>query len=307
MPNDIHNLLPPEAMARISRLEIQARHVVEGFLSGQHRSPYFGQSIEFVQHREYVPGDDVRRIDWKAWSKTDKFYIKQYEEETNLRTTILVDASESMQFGSAPSALSPQPSTKYDYACSIAAALTYLLLRQSDAVALAVFDDELRGRVPSRSRQTHLGTILSVLAVEKPAKKTDMYSILRKMADEKSQRGMVVLISDLFAPRDGLFKGLKLLRQRGHDVLIFHVLDDQELDFDYSGTTKFEGLESAGQLVCDPRSLRDGYLAAMQEFLDDLRRRCANNVIDYQTIRTSQPLDAVLRNYINHRVGLRHG
>src|SRR5262249_5658654 len=158
MANDIHNLLPPEAMARISRLEVQARHVVEGFLSGEHRSPYFGQSIEFVQHREYVPGDDVRRIDWKAWAKTDKFYIKQYEEETNLRTTILVDASESMQFGPRPTQSAGfAAATKYDYACSIAAALTYLLLRQSDAVALSVFDDELRGRVPSRSRQTHLG------------------------------------------------------------------------------------------------------------------------------------------------------
>ncbi len=299
MPADLKEYLSPEAVARVSRLELQARQVVEGFLSGQHRSPYFGQSIEFVQHREYVPGDDVRRIDWKVWSKTDKYYIKQYEEETNLRTTLLVDISESMQFGSGKT-------TKYDFACSIAAALTYLLLRQQDAVSLLAFDDEVRSRVPSRSRQTHLGAILSVLMQESPSEKTDMYSILRYTADEKSERGMVVLISDLFAPRDGLFRGLNLLRRRGHDVLVFHLMDDEELDFNYSGTTRFEGLEETGELVCDPRALREGYLAAVNEFLDDLRRRCAGSVIDYQTIRTSEHIDAILRHYINHRVGLSH-
>ena len=145
MPNRSHNLLDPEAVSRVSRLEIEARNVVEGFLSGLHRSPYFGQSIEFVQHREYVPGDDVRKIDWKVWSKTDKFYIKQYEEETNLRTALLVDASESMQFGSGDK-------TKFDYACSIAACLSYLLLRQQDAVSLSTFDNALRKAVASTGR-----------------------------------------------------------------------------------------------------------------------------------------------------------
>lgn len=299
MPPDRQDILPREAISRISRLEVKARHIVEGFLSGQHRSPYFGQSIEFVQHREYVPGDDIRRIDWKVWSKTDKFYIKQYEEETNLRTTILVDSSESMQFGAGEE-------TKYDYACSIAAAITYLLLRQQDAVNLQVFDERIHRRTPSRSGQTHLGTILSVLAEGKPVQKTDMFAILREVANEKSQRGMVVIISDFFVPRDQLFRGLRLLRQRGHDVLLFHVLDDQELDFNFAGTTRFEGLEEAGDLTCDPRALREGYLAAMEEFLSELRRRCARNVIDYQAIRTSEPLDAVLRHYMNARVGV-HG
>lgn len=290
--------LPSEAVSRIARLEVQARHLVEGFLSGQHRSPFFGQSIEFAQHREYVPGDDIRRVDWKVWSKTDRYYLKLYEEETNLRTTILVDASESMQFGSSDV-------TKFDYACSIAAALAYLLLRQQDAVSLAVFDEEVRIRAPSRSHQNHLGTILSVLAVEQPKKKTDMLKLLRTVADEKAQKGMVVLVSDLLADRALLFKGLRLLRQRGHDVLLFHVLDDEELDFTYAGTTRFEGLEVTGTLTCDPKSLRDGYLAAMQAFLEEVRRECARNVIDYQTIRTSTPLDAALRHYMNHRVGLR--
>ncbi len=298
MSKSTDHILPSDAISRISRLEVQARQVVEGFLSGQHRSPYFGQSIEFVQHREYVPGDDIRRIDWKVWSKTDKYYIKQYEEETNLRTTILVDSSESMQFGSGDL-------SKYDYASSIAACLTYLLLRQSDAVSLSVFDEEIRLRAPSRSRHTHLGTILSVLAQERASKKTSMYKLLRTVADEKTEKGMVVLISDLFVPVEDLFRGLRMLKKRGHEVLLFHVLDDQEIDFNYAGTTRFEGLEDVGELTCDPKSLRDGYQAAMNAFLDEVRRRCARNMIDYQTIRTSEPLDAVLRHYMNHRVGLR--
>lgn len=298
MPRPPDQILPSDAISRISRLEVQARQVVEGFLSGQHRSPYFGQSIEFVQHREYVPGDEIKRIDWKVWSKTDKYYVKQYEEETNLRTTLLVDASESMQFGS-------EERTKYAYACSIAACLTYLLLRQQDAVSLSVFDETIRKRAPSRSRQTHLGTILSVLAEEFSAKKTSMSQLLQTVANEKSERGMVVLISDLFVPVEDLFKGLRMLKKRGHEVLLFHVLDDQELDFNYSGTTRFEGLEAAGDLTCDPKSLRAGYRAAMNAFLDEVRRRCARNMIDYQTIRSSEPLDAVLRHYMNHRVGLR--
>jgi uncharacterized protein (DUF58 family) len=297
MTPDYAHILPPEALARIHRLEIEARQVVEGFLSGQHRSPYFGQSIEFVQHREYVPGDDIRRIDWKVWSKTDKYYIKQYEEETNLRTTLVVDTSESMHFGS-------KKTTKYDFACSIAAAVTYLLLRQQDAVSLTAFDDKIRTQTPSRSRMTHLGSILQVLVNENPANKTDMENILKLVANEKHKRGMIVLISDLFAPREGLFRGLRMLRKRGHDVLVFHVLDDQELDFDYAGTTKFEGMEEAGELVCDPRSLRDGYLKAMHDYLDEVRRTCAADMIDYQTVRTSDHLDAMLRHYINTRVGL---
>jgi len=298
MAVDLKQFLPPDAVARIARLELQARNVVEGFLSGQHRSPYFGQSIEFAQHREYAPGDDVRRIDWKVWSKTDKYYIKQYEEETNLRTTLVVDVSESMQFGSGKV-------TKFDYACTIAAAVAYLLLRQQDAVSLLAFDDQVRGIAPSRSRQTHLGSILSVLMQESPSRKTDIFEILKYVANEKTHRGMVVLISDLFVPRDGLFKGLRLLRRRGHEVLVFQVLDDQEIDFNFTGTTRFEGLEQSGQLVCDPRSLREGYLKAMHAFLDEIRRNCAGSVIDYQPIRTSEHIDAALRHYIKHRVGFR--
>ncbi|MBI3860382.1 MAG: DUF58 domain-containing protein [Planctomycetia bacterium] len=298
--------MQPEAISRISRLELQARNVVEGFLSGLHRSPYFGQSVEFVQHREYVAGDDPRRIDWKAWSKTDKYYIKQYEEDTNLRCTLLVDVSESMQFGSGAAGRGRKTASlnKYEYACAVAASLAYLLLRQQDSVGLVTFDSAVRSVVPGRSKRNHLHSVLAALDAQDPAEKTDLYSILEQVADQQSQRGMIVLISDLFVPRDGLFKGLRLLRHRGHDVLLFQILDDEELDFNYAGTTRFEGLEGAGDLVCDPRALRDGYLAALRAFLDELRRHCSQNTIDFQTIRTSEHLDAVLAHYLNHRVGM---
>jgi uncharacterized protein (DUF58 family) len=290
--------LQPEAISRIARLELEARNVVEGYLSGLHRSPYFGQSVEFVQHREYVPGDDPRRIDWKAWSKTDKYYIKQYEEDTNLRTTLLVDASESMSFQSGKI-------SKYEYACAVAACLAYLLLRQQDAVGLATFDTNVRNRVPTRSKRNHLQMLLAALDRENPKEKSDMYPVLAEVAELETRRGMIILISDLFAPRDGLFRGLKLLRHRGHDLMLFHIMDDEELDFDYVGTTKFEGMEEMGDLVCDPRALRQGYIDAVTQFCDEIRRQCAKYVVDYQTIRTSTNLDAALLHYINHRLGLK--
>ena len=298
MTQDSRRFLRPEEISRIARLEVRARQIVEGFLSGLHRSPYYGQSVEFLQHREYVPGDDFRRIDWKVWSKTDRYYLKQYQEDTNLRTTLLVDVSESMQFGSGAM-------TKYEYGCTLAAALTYLLLRQQDAVGLTTFDQTIRSRVPSRTKSTHLYAVLSSLDAERPAQKTDIYGVLRQVAEEQAQRGMIVIVSDLFVERDSLFRGLRLLRHRGHDVLVFQILDDEELDFSYSGTTKFEGMEEMDDLVCDPRALREGYLEAMNGFLEDLRVRCARNRIDFQTIRTSQHLDAALAYYLTHRIGMR--
>lgn len=297
MTRDSQRFLRPEEISRISRLEVRARQIVEGFLSGLHRSPYYGQSVEFVQHREYVPGDDFRRIDWKVWSKTDKYYIKQYEEDTNLRTLLLLDVSESMSFGRGPM-------TKYDYACTVAAALAYLLLRQQDAVGMVTFDSQIKSRVPIRSRQSHLHTIIQSLQGGKPASKTSIDKLLNQVAEEQSLRGMIVLISDLFVDPQLLDRGLSLLRHRGHDVMVFHILDDEELDFNFSGTTKFEGLEETGDILCDPRALREGYLAAMQAFLEKIRRQCARQLIDYQTIRTSEHLDAALAYYLNHRIGM---
>jgi uncharacterized protein (DUF58 family) len=291
--------LHPEAIKRISRMDLRARHVVEGFLSGMHRSPYFGQSVEFLQHREYVTGDDLRHVDWKVWARQDRLYVKQFEEDTNLRCTMLVDVSNSMRYGNGAM-------SKYEYACTIASSLAYLVLRQQDAVGVAAFDERIRTRVPTRSKRNHILSVIQALDVTHPADKTDMYGILRSVAEELPRRGMMVLVSDLLVNPQSVLRGLKLLRQRGHDVMVFHVLDDDEIDFPFSGPTRFEGLESLDYLNCNPRALREGYLAALNQFLDEMRRGCAKATVDYALIRTSDPLDAVLATYLSNRLGMHH-
>jgi uncharacterized protein (DUF58 family) len=293
----LERFLQPDEIAKISRLELRARKVVEGFVSGLHRSPYFGQSTEFVQHREYVPGDDTRRIDWKVWSRTDRYFLKQYEEDTNVRVVLLVDGSESMQFGTG--AL-----TKFDYAQTVAAALAMLVLKQNDSVGVGLFDSQIRSLIPSSSRHNHLSTILQGLSAETAGGKTDMIGVLRRSAEVMSHRSIVILISDLLCDRDQLFRGLQLLRQRKHEVLIVHTMDDQELDFDYTGTLRFEGLEDGGKLTCDPAALREGYLNSVKKFQETIRRRCAGSVIDYKLVRTSDHLDAVLSHLLNFRIGM---
>jgi uncharacterized protein (DUF58 family) len=293
----LEKYLRPEEIAKISRLELRARNVVEGFVSGLHRSPYFGQSIEFVQHREYVPGDDTRRIDWKVWSRTDRYYLKQFEEDTNVRVVVLLDGSESMQFGTGPL-------TKFDYAQTVSAALAMLILKQNDSVGVGLFDTQIRSIVPSSSRRNHLQTVLQALSAETAAGDTDISGVLKRAAELMSHRSIVVLVSDLLCDREALFKGLQLLRQRKHEVMILHVMDDQELDFDYSGTMRFEGLEHAGKLTCDPAALRSGYMEAVNKFLETVRRRCAGSMIDYKLVRTSDNLDAVLSHFLNYRIGM---
>lgn len=296
---DSRRYLHPEAIKRIARLELRARHIVEGFLAGMHRSPYFGQSVEFRQHREYVPGDDLRHVDWKVWARQDRIYVKQFEEDTNVRCTLLVDVSHSMAYGSG--AL-----TKYEYACTLAASLAYLVLKQNDAVGCCTFDERVRTQVPIRSKRNHLLSVIDALEVSRPRDKTDMYHIFRTVAEGTPRRGMVILFSDLLTDQAGTLRGLKLLRQRGHDLLVFHVMDDDELDFPFAGPTRFEGLESPDYLHCNPRALREGYLAAVRLFLDDVRLGCARQMIDYALLRTSEPLDAALATYLSNRLGMHH-
>ncbi len=291
--------LHPEAIARIARLELRARHVVGGFLSGMHRSPYFGHSVEFAQHREYTPGDDLRHIDWKVWARQDRYYVKQFEEETNLRATLLIDVSNSMRYGAGPL-------NKFEYGATIAVSLAYLALLQQDAVGCVAFDDKIRHKVPVLAKKNHLASIIESLNVVEPGNKTDMHELLVEVAESYPARGMMILISDLLTDRDGLFKGLRLLRQRGHDCMVFHVMDDDELDFPFSGPTRFEGLESTDFLNCNPRGLREGYLRALGHFLEDVRRRCAQHTIDYALVRTREPLDAALAHYLSNRLGMHH-
>ena len=293
---DSKRFLHPEAIKRIARLDLRARHIVEGFLSGMHRSPYFGHSVEFRQHREYAPGDDLRHVDWKVWARQDRLTVKQFEEDTNLRCTLMVDLSNSMEYGNGHM-------NKYEIASTIAASLAYLILHQQDAVGCVTFDEKIRVTVPTRTKRTHLNSIIESLNIQQPSDKTNMETLLRQVAETYPRRGMMVLISDLLTDREPLLKGLRLLRQRGHDVLVVHVMDDEELDFEFSGPTRFEGLESEDALNCNPRALREGYLEALNEFLDEVRRACASNGIDYTLIRTSDPLDAALASFISARMG----
>src|ERR1700709_2203734 len=250
---DSKRFLHPDAIRRITRMDLRARHIVEGFLSGMHRSPYFGQSVEFLQHREYTTGDDLRHVDWKVWAKQDRYYVKQFEEDTNLRATLLVDASNSMRYGNGPL-------NKYDYAATIAVSLAYLLLRQQDAVGCVSFDEAPRITVPLRAKRNHLNAIIQSLSISEPRLKTDMYPVMHMAADTFPRRGMMIIISDLLGDRAGFAKGLKLLKQRQHDVMVFHVMDDDELDFPFDGATRFEGLELPQNISCNPRALRESYL-----------------------------------------------
>jgi len=286
--------LHPDAIARIARLELRARAVVEGVLAGLHKSPYKGQSVEFLQHREYVRGDDLRRVDWKVWGRQDRLYVKEFEEETNLRLAVLVDASASMDYSSGPL-------SKYDCAATLAASLAWLALSHGDAAGCAVFDDKVRASVPARTKRSQLTSVVEVLETPRGGRGTAFLPVLRSLAETLPRRGLVVVVSDLLGDRDGVFKGLQLLRKQGHDLVLLHVLDDDELDFPFDGPTRFEGLEIPDHIACNPRALRTGYLAALEEFLADVRRRAAAARCDYSLVRTREPLDAALVKFLSRR------
>jgi uncharacterized protein (DUF58 family) len=297
--DDPRRFLHPGTVAKISRLDLRAKQVVEGFISGMHKSPVFGHSIEFKQHREYTMGDDIRHLDYKVWSKTDRFYIKQYEAETNLRCNLVVDVSESMHYGNGPL-------NKYNYGCTAAACLAYMLLRQHDATGCITFDEAVRKIVPSRGNLTHLDAILDAMHTSKPREKTDILNILRMVTESLPSRGMVVIISDCLVDREPLIKGLEMLCQRRHDILMFHILDTEERTFPFVGTTRFEGMEEMPHLLCDPRALRDGYIEALEEYLVEVRRGCTRLGIDYQLVYTDDYLDAILSKFLHFRADVRN-
>ncbi len=293
--NEMTKYLDPRVLGRIQRLDLMARLVMNGFLSGKHRSPFHGFAVEFAQHREYVPGDDIKHIDWKVWSKTDRYYIKQYEEETNLKATFVVDTSESMRYTSdtAEAGLS-----KYHYAACVAASLSLLLLNQQDAVGMATFDDDLRTVVPPSANPNHIKTLVHSLDIATQEKKTSVEEICHNLAEKIARRGLICLISDLFTDVDGLIRGLQHLRHRQHDVLVMHIMDEDELTFPFQGNTLFRGLEGMGELTAQPRALREGYLQAVREFCADVQRRCVANQIDYKLISTADNLGAALSSFL---------
>jgi uncharacterized protein (DUF58 family) len=294
--------LRPEAVGRIARLELRARAVVEGVLAGLHKSPYKGQSVEFLQHREYARGDDLRRVDWKVWGRQDRLYVKEFEEETNVRLTLLVDGSTSMEYRGVAAA-GDRP-CKYDCAATLAASLAWLALSHGDAVGCGVFDDRMRKSVPARTRRSQLAGICEVLEAPRNAGPGDFLRVLRGGAETLPRRGMVVVVSDLLGDRDGLFQGLGLLRRRGHDLALLHVMDDDELDFPFEGPTRFEGLELPAEVACNPRALREGYLAAVQGFLTDVRSRAAALHCDYALVRTGEPVAGALVRFLSRRASM---
>jgi uncharacterized protein (DUF58 family) len=275
-------------------LDLRARQVVEGYVSGLHKSPRKGYSVEFAEHREYVPGDDIRHIDWKLWGREDRFYIKQYEEETNLRCHLMLDTSESMRFGTGPL-------NKFEYSATAAAAIAFLLLKQRDAVGVRLFDDDLAGVVPLSSNWHNLHNILTMVEPVKPRKKTDLSHPLRDFADQAGRRAMIAIFTDLFAPLESIEAGLRYLRHKRHEVVLFHVLDKTEITFPFEDNTRFLGLEEMPDLIAEPRSLRDGYLEVLREFLEQVRRMCASMRIDYILLSTGDRLDKALSGFLAAR------
>lgn len=295
--DELKKYLDPKVLSKITRLDLQARLVVEGFISGLHRSPFHGFSVEFATHREYTPGDDIKHIDWKVQAKTDRYYIKQYEEETNLKATFLVDASESMRYKSDRGG----SMTKYEYAAAVAASLGFLLLQQQDAVGLAVFDEDLRTYLPASANPNQIKPFVHAMDINEPKAKTSLEHICHSVAEKISRRGLVCLVSDLFGDVEGLVRGLQHFRHYGHEVVVLHVMDRDELDFPFQGNTMFRGLEEMGNLTIEPRALRQGYLDAVDEFCREVKRKCVASQIDYKLISTADHLDAALLAFLAAR------
>jgi uncharacterized protein (DUF58 family) len=292
--NEFQKYLDPKTLVKIGRLDLVARLVVEGYISGLHRSPYHGFSVEFASHREYVPGDDIKHLDWRQLAKTDRYYIKQYEEETNLRSTIVLDTSESMKYGSGKV-------SKLEYGCFIAASLSYMLTQQQDSVGLALFDSSVYRFIPPKSNAAHLRLLLHEMNNLAPKAKTKMDLIFHDVAERIHRRGLVVVISDLIDDPETILMGLRHFRHNRHEVVVFHVLDEFETTFPFDDTTLFEGLEAYGEVLTEPRSLRDTYLEEVNRFVTAMKRGCRQHEIDYVQINTATPLDVALSAYLSSR------
>ena len=286
--------LSPEVLARVGFSPLLARLVVEGFLNGLHKSPFHGFSVEFADHREYVPGDDLKYLDWHLFARTDHYYIKRFEEETNLRCYILLDRSASMSFGTG--AL-----TKWDYSCFLASCLAYLVLRQQDACGLALFGAKPGLLVQPRCRRPHLRQLMRVMIENPPAGGTDMATSLRAIARNLKRRGLVVVISDLIDDPEQTLKALRQLRSQKHDVLVFHVQDAAELEFPFQGATQFRDLETGEELEIDPQAVREGYVEQVRQSSEFYRQGLTDAGIDYQLLNTRESYDQALSAYLHRR------
>ena len=286
--------LDPAVLQKLGSLDLVARQVVEGLRVGMHKSPLRGFSTEFAQHRQYVPGDELRHIDWRVYGRTSRYYLKLYEAETNFTANLLLDASRSMHYGSGPV-------NKLEYAKYMAASLAYLIVEQRDSVGLAVFDSELKQYIAPKSTMSVVRTIASELEKVKPEPRTNIAALLHEFANRITNRGFVILFSDLLDNVEQFMKGLDHLRYRGHNVIVFHVLDPFELTFPFDGSMKFIGLENDGDVVTQPKRVRAKYLEELQKFLRHVKTSCERRQVDYLLVNTAKPLDEVLSAYLLSR------
>jgi uncharacterized protein (DUF58 family) len=293
-PARARQFLDPAVVARLGTLELKARTIVEGFLSGLHRSPFKGFSVEFAEYRQYIHGDDLATIDWKVYARSDRYYVKKFEEETNLECHLMLDVSGSMGYGS--SGL-----TKLEYGSVLAASIAYLMNRQRDAVGLMAFDDRIVDMLPASARPGHLRALLVTLDRLRLGKETDVSKPLHQLADSLSKRGIVVLISDLLDDPDSVIRGLKHFQFRGSDVIVFHVLDPDEIDFPFEGATRFEDLESREEIMAVPGLVREHYRREIARLIDRYKQELGAAGIDYQLLRTTDPLELALLSYLTTR------
>ena len=288
------NFLDPQVLASLDNLELRAKVVVEGFLSGLHKSPRRGFSVEFNDYRNYYPGDDMRHVDWKLYARSEKFYIKQYEDETNVRCFIALDTSASMDYTSGGI-------SKLEYGKTLASALAYFIMRQRDAVGLVTFDDKVREFIPAKCRQPHLIRILRSLSALKSGTHTDVVKPLSDLASHLRKKSLVILITDMLDDETRVINALQNLRSMGNDVITFHVMDDAELNFPFNEASEFVDLESNETFITSPAAIRDAYLKNLNEFLDYCRKQCQSSGVDYCLVNSSKPLDEALSSYIAKR------
>jgi uncharacterized protein (DUF58 family) len=288
---DYRKYLKPEIVYRLSRLDLVARLVVEGFITGLHRSPYHGFSVEFSEYRPYMPGDPLRHVDWKVWGRTDRFYVKQFEEETNLRAYLLLDSSGSMGYTSGEV-------TKLRYAVYLSAALSYLMLLQRDAVGMVTFDTKIRSYLPPRSVFSYLHVLLREMDQLKSRGKTHVSNTFHDLAERLKRRGLIIVLSDLFDDPGNVLNALKHFRHRKHEVIVFHILDPMETNFGFEGDTLFVDMETGDKIHTQPWHIRSEYRKKVDKFLEDYKRECRQHRIDYVAMDTSQPFDMALFKYL---------
>ena len=288
------NFIDPAVLATLDNLEMRARVIVEGFIAGLHKSPKRGFSVEFTDYRHYIRGDDMRHVDWKLYGRSDKMYIKQYEDETNTRCYILLDSSASMAYAS--SAMS-----KLEYGRTLASALAYFIMRQRDAVGLITFDDKVREYLPAMARHIHLLRILRTLNETSAQGQTNAVRPLQELAASLTKKSLVILISDMLEDEEQTIKTLQQLRAMGNEVIVFHVLDNQELYFNFNEASEFIDMETGESHLTSPQAIRNAYLDNLQRYLDECRKKCQSSGVDYCLLDTSQPLDKALASYLTRR------